>query len=499
MRPRGHAAGRGVQGRIWQYPGQTAGGMAQHRPPENPLPERPTPAPDAHLLAEAVRLRERVGGRLDDTVANSHAREAGGTDEARLCERGRHLADGLGLTEALPRWRRRMRLLVLAGLVLAFVLGVLGVQLGLAGRDGIVSMMGATVSLVGASLLMLLVWVVLALMSRRARPTPPVTGLLWLSKRGGLGPAVWLGGGAIEVLRNQRRLWTASGVLTHALWLAALLGALLSLLYAVWFTRFEFAWHTTVAPPGFFIALVDALGWLPGLLGFPRPDADTVLASLNAPAGDLAAHRLWAWWLVGIAVAYGVLPRLLALLGCAIGYAAVGRAPRLDLSHPDWAPLLARVQPATHRIGVSDGDGVASVIDHIATPRDTLGGPRHLLGLELHPGTPWPPALDVAGLHVHQADAHAEREAALKHLGDERRARLLLAIDPRNTPDRGLLRSIAECSHRAARTGVWLLGGDTANPERLALWRERLTEIGLPERDCVAVRTDAVRWLAADA
>ncbi|TXK60997.1 DUF2868 domain-containing protein [Alkalisalibacterium limincola] len=315
----------------------------------------------------------------------------------------------------------------------------------------------------------------------------------------GLGPAVWLGGGAIEVLRNQRRLWAVSGVLTHALWLAALLGALLALLYAVWFTRFEFTWQTTVAPPGFFVALVDALGWLPGLLGFPRPDADTVLASLNAPASDAAAHRLWAWWLVGIAVAYGVLPRLLALLGCLIGMSAFGRAPRLDLAHADWAPVLARVQPATHRTGVSDGDGTASVIDHIATPRDTLGGPRHLLGLELHPGTPWPPALGVADLHVHQADAHAEREAALKHLGDERRARLLLALDPRNTPDRGLLRSIAECSHRAARTGVWLLGGDTANPERIALWRERLGEIGLPERDCLARHNDAARWLAEDA
>jgi len=460
--------------------------------------ETPTPSFDACLLAEAVRLRERVGGRLDDTVANSHAREVGGDGQARLCERAKHLAGGLGLTEALPRWRRRMHLLVQGALVLAFVLGVLGVQLGLAGRDGLVSLMGATVSLVGASLMMLLVWAVFGLMSRRARPTPPVKGLLWLSRRRGLGPAVWLGGGAIEVLRNQRRLWAASGVLTHALWLAALLGALMALLYAVWFTRFEFAWQTTVAPPGFFVALVDALGWLPGLLGFPRPDADTVLASLNAPAGDPAAHRMWAWWLVGIAVAYGVLPRLLALVGCLVGLAALGRAPRLDLSQPDWAPVLARVQPATHRTGISDGDGVASLIDHIATPRDTLGGPRHLLGLELHPGTPWPPALGVAGLQVHQADAHTERQAVLKQLGDDRRARLLLAIDPRNTPDRGLLRSIAECSHRAARTGVWLLAGEAAHPERLTLWRERLIGIGLSERDCLTGRDDAEAWLASD-
>lgn len=453
---------------------------------------------EACLLAEAVRLRERVGGRLDDTVANSHAREAGGSDQARLCTRARHLAGGLGLIEALPRWRRRLRLLVMVGLALAFVLGVLSVQLGLAGRDGLVSLMGATVSLVGASLLMLLAWLVLGLVPRRARPTPPVTLLLWLSRRAGLGPALWLGGGAVEVSRNQRRLWAASGVLTHALWLAALLGALLALMVAVWFTRYQFAWQTTVAPPGFFVALVDALGWLPGLLGFPRPDADTVLASLNAPAGDPAAHRLWAWWLVGIAVAYGVLPRLLALLGCLVGLVAYGRTPRLDLTHADWAPVLARLQAPTQRTGVSDGDNVASVIDHIAAPRDTLGGPRHLLGLELHPGTPWPPAVNITDLHVHQADAHAERNAALAHLGEARHARLLLAIDVRNTPDRGLLRSIAECSHRAAHTGVWLLGGEAGNPERVTLWRERLAEIGLAERDCLTDQQNATRWLEND-
>lgn len=490
---------------------------------------------DACVVAEAVRLRERVGGRLDDTVANSHAREAGGSDQARLCTRAQHLATGLGWTGALPRWRRRLRRLAGAGLLLAFALGALGVQLGLAGRDGLVSLMGATVSLVGASLLMLLAWMLLALRSRRVRPTPPARLLLWLSRRAGLGPALWLGGGSLEALRQQRRLWTASGALTHALWLAALLGALVALVVAVWFTRYQFAWQTTVAPPGFFVALVEALGALPALLGFPRPDAATVLASLNAPAGDPAAHRLWAWWLVGIAVAYGVLPRLLALLGCVLALAVNRRAPRLDLDDPDWAPLLARLQPATRRTGVSDGDDEPSVIDHVAAPRDTLGAPRHLLGLELHPGTPWPPALAVAdlpapGLAVQQADAHAERQAALARLGDTRAARLLLTIELRNTPDRGLLRSIAECSHRAARTGVWLLVGapqsapdigqgdgsglgaggesdtqsrddpqlESADAQRLALWRERLGEIGLAERDCVADPRAAARWLESD-
>ncbi|WP_225154342.1 hypothetical protein, partial [Bradyrhizobium sp. NBAIM08] len=63
---------------------------------------------EACLLAEAVRLRERVGGHLDDAVATSHARAAG-SDQARVCLRARHLAGGLGLVEALPRWRARLR------------------------------------------------------------------------------------------------------------------------------------------------------------------------------------------------------------------------------------------------------------------------------------------------------------------------------------------------------------------------------------------------------
>ena len=56
----------------------------------------------------------------------------------------------------------------------------------------------------------------------------------------------------------------------------------------------------------------------------------------------------------------------------------------------------------------------------------------------------------------------------------------------------------AECSHRAARTGVWLLGGAAGHPQRVGLWRERLDEIGLDARDCVTDPEDAARWLEHD-
>ena len=68
-----------------------------------------------------------------------------------------------------------------------------------------------------------------------------------------------------------------------------------------------------------FVALSAALGALPGMLGFPVPDAATVLASGDAPMLDEAGRRAWAGWLVGAMTIYGVLPRLALALLCFVG------------------------------------------------------------------------------------------------------------------------------------------------------------------------------------
>ncbi len=95
---------------------------------------------------------------------------------------------------------------------------------------------------------------------------------------------------SLLVLLGRRRLarW-GLGALVHGLWLLGLLTALAMLLGLLATRRYGFVWETTILGSDTFIALTQALGALPALLGFPLPDAELIRASSHAgrrPAGE---------------------------------------------------------------------------------------------------------------------------------------------------------------------------------------------------------------------
>ena len=69
------------------------------------------------------------------------------------------------------------------------------------------------------------------------------------------------------------------GSISHLLWLTGLCAALATLLTVLSTASYRFIWATTLLAPDTFVWLTQAIGWLPGLAGFPPPDAATVLAS----------------------------------------------------------------------------------------------------------------------------------------------------------------------------------------------------------------------------
>ncbi|WP_228778112.1 DUF2868 domain-containing protein, partial [Pseudomonas aeruginosa] len=103
---------------------------------------------------------------------------------------------------------------------------------------------------------------------------------------------------ALLVLLGRRRLarW-GLGALVHGLWLLGLLTALAMLLGLLATRRYGFVWETTILGSDTFIALTQALGALPALLGFPLPDAELIRASGDAALASEAARHAWAGWL----------------------------------------------------------------------------------------------------------------------------------------------------------------------------------------------------------
>lgn len=466
-------------------------------------------------LAELVRRHEEHHAVLDDARVHADARAAAADLEGRVLHRAQVLGARQGWREAIVRWQARARVLLFVAILLALVLGF-GAAAGVLG-DGArpVNVVWALGGLLGVHLLSLLLWMLGVALQGRARGGfhhGGVLGRAWLALTAWLDrskaavdlPAA-LGG---MVGRGRLASWGV-GAVNHALWFAALLGATLGVLALLATRRYGFVWETTILPADSFVGLSAALGALPGMLGFPVPDAATVAASGDAPMIDEAGRRAWAGWLLGAMVVYGVLPRLLLALLCAALWRRGVRGLTLELSRPGYARLRPLLMPDSERIGVSDPEPAAMPRPLRPAPAVRGEGRAVSVALELGDDLPWPQSLDAsvpqpAWEDGGRLDGREQRRAAREAFAAHPPRRLLVVVDARQTPDRGSLGLIAELAGHAQATRVWLAGAATpaavtpathdegrggdegaapAPSGRVNQWRDGLAGIGLVGND----------------
>jgi len=437
-------------------------------------------------LTEAVRLREEHAGPLDDLEANRLARSAGGDLPTRISRRALWLAERDGLAGALQHWLQGARL---ALLVLAIVALVSGAGLGFAALgDGQtpVNVFWALGTLLGLNLILLLSWVLGLVFAGEHGAT---LGRLWLwlseklardAKAAQLPPALLL------LLQRQKLNRWALGVLVNSLWLLALLSALVITLLLMATRRYGFVWETTLLSADTFVALTQALGALPALLGFNVPTVEMIRASGDAALSTESARQAWATWLVGVLLVYGVLPRLLLALLCLWRWRRGRQALRLDLNLPGYAQLRERLMPSSERLGVSDAaPAQLHRVESGVSAQDTEGA--LLVAIELDPQRPWPPKLPDAVKNAGILDSRESRHKLLEQLSRFPPARLAIACDPRRSPDRGSLALIGELARSAAATRIWLLQappGEALDAERLGDWHTALQQLDVPFADC---------------
>ena len=453
---------------------------------------------ESRWLAEAIRLRELSSGTLDDGEAVRQARQQGGDMEQRLLTRAHHLGVREGMSEAIANWRPRTRLLLLALSLLALLSGFAAALavLGDGGRP--VNIVWALGSLLGVHLLMLALWLLGLWLSGREAGGMLGHLWLWLSSRL-FADKVPIANALASLLGRAGLLHWWLGAVTHGLWLLLLTGALLGLLVALAVRQYGFIWETTILPGGFFVQFVLASGWLPAQLGFAIPDADTVHASGAVALSDEAVQRAWSSWLVGCVVVYGIVPRLLCWSLCLGLYRHGRRTLRLNPGLPGFAALVQRLAPASERIGITHPAPPALHHAHIDTPHAVAGHDAVLLGLELRADPAWPPTLP---LHVQDAgviESREQRRHILTQLADTPPARLLIACDPRLSPDRGSLEFIATLSRHAGACRVWLRQvDDDIDPERRMHWHESLEAIGLTANGVIEDTATALSWLGGE-
>ena len=431
---------------------------------------------DTLWLTEAVRLREQQAGALDDQEANRRARAAEGDLQARITHRALWLAERDGMVSALRHWKQGARLALLALALLAIVSGAGLAFAALGDGQTPVNVFWALGSLLGLNLVLLIGWVLGLVFAGRG---DGALGRLWLWLSGKLArdaQAAQLAPALILLLQRRRLNRWVLGLLVHGLWLIALLSAMTLLLALMATRRYGFVWETTILGGDTFVSLTQTLGALPALLGFSVPDEAMIRASGNGVLGIEQARQAWAAWLVGVLLVYGIVPRLCLALLCLWRWKHGRAGLKLDIGQPGYAQLRESLMPSSERLGVSDA---APALLHEVQPGASAARSDGavLVAVELDGQHAWPPQLPDGVTNAGVLDSRESRHRLLEQLTTYPPARLLIACDPRRSPDRGSLALIAELSRCATQTRVWLLpapGDQCLDPERLDDWRAAL-------------------------
>lgn len=464
---------------------------------------QPAPAGFAgRWLAEAVRLGS--DGRAE-REAEDHARRERGDAEQRLLAWAAFIARRDGLQSAPANWRRQATASLLLLMAVALIGGLTGALAVLGDGSRPVNVIWALGSLLGINLLMLLVWLAGFLASA---PSPSLGRLwFWLSQRFQNRDAINLTR-AFVMLNNQAgltRWWL--GLVSHAVWLAALLGVTIGLLLALSLRSYAFSWETTILPASVFVSLVEGLGWLPGWIGFQTPNIEGIQQAGQMPGTAQAflqadpERRAWASWLLGCLVVYGVLPRLLLVIASGLRLMVGTRRLRLDVNAPGWLPLQHRLMPASEAGGILDpapGQLAGSRIQRRALAPD---GEYTLVAFELGDDAPshYLPA-QASDLHWHHrfnVDSREQRHEVLSFLQSSPPGALLVICDATLSPDRGTLHWLASAMGSAAQAAVWLHNAPDAGVERMEAWQQGLQGIGVAAVDILATARALTAWRAS--
>lgn len=465
-------------------------------------PAAPLSALEHRWLAELVRRHESRHGRLEDAVELAEARRAPPDLETRICRRAELLGTREGWRDAILRWHGRARLILALACALALTLGAGTAAAVLGDGSRAVNVVWALGGLLGVHLFSLLLWLLGMLVAGRGRTRGgSVLGTAWLRlvSMFDRSPAAAELPLALSGLLARGRLasW-GLGAVSHLLWFLALAGAAAGLLGLLAVRRYGFVWETTILPGDAFVALTGMLGVLPGYLGFPVPDAAQVIASGDAAMVSEAGRRAWSGWLLGCVLVYGVLPRLLLALLCAQAWRRGLDRLKLDLSLPDYTRLKPRLMPDSERIGVSDPAPAAMPRPGRHGIAAGEYGSAFIVALELGEDLPWPPACcEGIAADGGRLDSRDQRRAVMARFGATPPARLLIAIDPRLTPDRGSLGLIAELADHAGETRVWALPLPDGAISRISLWQDGLSALELGEGALMDDQQQVLAWLGA--
>ncbi len=373
-----------------------------------------------------------------------------GTSLQKLHRRAARIDNNGALAKVLAKIEARLKGLMSIMSVIWCVSGFLGLFTLL--QANVVNFFYVLVCLLGFHTIMLVGWLVLTIINQSKHSTN------WFASF--VSPSYLIRGkddvtlAAVKLYEQQLQhsgmRWYL-GRFSHQLWLATLTGMLFAIIFLLIVRQYSFSWESTLLSDQALITLTHVLGWLPSMVGFDVPnDAAIIQSRLVTDALPLSIARQWAGLLIGSLLMYGIVPRALAWIFCALMFRR--KKMRLDIKLPYYQKIINFWQRK-----VIDADDFVEVAAPIA-PKAIMSSANKLVALLEYPTDNdlwWQASLMNNSESVEDFGIIDDRDdmARLTTYLTAHPVQVLLGIHQKALPDRGTLRKIDQIAAQA-RAGL---------------------------------------------
>ncbi len=449
---------------------------------------------DKQLQIEQIRYMEAEAPLVCEGEAELPDHSEHGGFEDRLWQRASCLVQQHDLSALLGRAARLSRYVKTFALILAVLLGALGIIYAITDSHTI-NIYWLLLVLLGFNIISMLLWLTGISLNIEGLTSGVLARLTsWLPGHLESKSQVRESQDRKKLGMQADRAWLACNFsgpvgkwqfskLTHQLWLAYLFAGLFFLVLLLMVRQYDFVWGTTLLSDTVFVTLTEVLSVPLDMLGFATPSPDQVQATRVGPLQASAAlassaelRYLWAQFLLGSLLCFGIVPRVLLWSWSAMMCRRARRLFALDYYLPYYISLRQRLMPLASHGQVIDADAVPAIIYRPSAVRPvqhTLPAETQWVAVELGDDMSWPLASIDASNDLGQVVDRASLGSILQRLQDNQCPVIAVVVSSVRAPDRGVQRTIASLMSGGEQRWLVLLQkqeDESITNTRLSAW-----------------------------
>lgn len=449
---------------------------------------------DKRLRIEQIRYIETQGSLVCDADVQTSDPSLPDNFENRLWQRAQCLVQQHDLSLAMGRGAKLSRYAKTVALLLAALLGVLGIMYAVTDSHTI-NIYWLLLVLLGFNFISMLLWlvgIVLNMEGLTAGALARLTSMLPAYLDNKIDAS---GRTEKSINRQADKAWLAChfrgavgkwqfSKITHQLWLTYLLAGLVFLILLLMLRQYDFVWGTTLLSDSTFIKLTDVLSAPLQAIGFATPSVDQIQDTRIGALHDGLAQTLsvehrthWAQFLLGALICFGIMPRLLFWAWSATMCRYARRRFALDYYLPYYISLRQKLMPLASHGQIIDADTVQPVHSKSsATPLPTepmlhaLPAECQWVAVELSDGITWPPVSVSPDKDLGRVTDRESLARIVQRIQLNNTPVIAVAVSSARSPDRGVQRTIASLMAHSEQPWLVLL----QQPEQLAVSATRL-------------------------